>query len=49
MTQQSRRPFPAREPSRRTMVRGTLGVGAAALAAPLLSACGGGPAADPRR
>ncbi|MFC8126315.1 ABC transporter substrate-binding protein [Streptomyces sp. NPDC057302] len=57
MTQQSRRPFPSREarethvlrdPSRRTVVRGSLGVGAAAVAAPLLSACGGGPAADPK-
>ncbi|MFB6707886.1 carbohydrate ABC transporter substrate-binding protein, partial [Streptomyces sp. NPDC056333] len=48
MTMQSRILSPVTDPSRRTVVRGTLGVGAAALAAPLLTACGGGPSADPK-
>ncbi|MFF1833532.1 ABC transporter substrate-binding protein [Streptomyces sp. NPDC058231] len=48
MTMQSRIFSPAADPSRRSVVRGTLGVGAAALAAPLLAACGGGPSADPK-
>ncbi|WP_327232685.1 ABC transporter substrate-binding protein [Streptomyces sp. NBC_01317] len=44
----SRTPSPFHVPSRRHVVRGVLGAGAAALAAPVLTACGGGPAADPK-
>lgn len=48
MTQQSRNPLAARGPSRRRVTGGLFGLGAAALAAPVLTACGGGPAADPK-
>jgi len=48
MTQQSRIPLAARGPGRRSVVGGLFGAGAAALAAPLLTACGGGAAADPK-
>ncbi|MEU1369113.1 ABC transporter substrate-binding protein [Streptomyces sp. NPDC005803] len=48
MTLQSRTPWPLNAPSRRNVVRGALGVGAAALAVPALTACGGGPSADPK-
>ncbi|MYV55243.1 ABC transporter substrate-binding protein [Streptomyces sp. SID3212] len=44
----SRTPSPFPSPSRRSVVRGVVGAGAAALAAPVLTACGGGPAADPK-
>ncbi|MFD6308266.1 ABC transporter substrate-binding protein, partial [Streptomyces sp. NPDC060223] len=48
MTQQSRNPLAARGPSRRRVTGGLMGLGAAALAAPVLTACGGGPGADPK-
>ena len=48
MTLQSRTVLTAPQPGRRTVVGGLLGLGAAALAAPLLTACGGGAAADPK-
>lgn len=51
MTQQSRNPSPAAGaagPGRRSVTGGLLGIGAAALAAPLLTACGSGAAADPK-
>lgn len=48
MTLQSRTVLTAPQPSRRTVVGGLFGLGAAAVAAPLLTACGGGPAADPK-
>lgn len=48
MTLQSRTVPTAPQPSRRTVVGGMFGLGAAALAAPLLTACGGGAAADPK-
>ncbi|MEU0810896.1 ABC transporter substrate-binding protein [Streptomyces sp. NPDC005970] len=48
MTQQSRTPLAARGPGRRRVVGSMLGVGAAALAAPVLTACGGGAGADPK-
>ncbi|MET8222560.1 ABC transporter substrate-binding protein [Streptomyces sp. NPDC005301] len=48
MTQQSRIPLAARGPGRRNVVGGLFGIGAAALAAPVLTACGGGAAADPK-
>ncbi|OMI34518.1 ABC transporter substrate-binding protein [Streptomyces sparsogenes] len=48
MTQQSRTSPAARGPGRRTVVGSMLGVGAAALAAPVLTACGGGPGSDPK-
>ncbi|MEJ8661514.1 ABC transporter substrate-binding protein [Streptomyces sp. MS1.AVA.4] len=51
MTLQSRNPSPAPAtagPGRRGVVGGLLGVGAGALAAPLLTACGSGAAADPK-
>ncbi|MFF7674789.1 ABC transporter substrate-binding protein [Actinacidiphila glaucinigra] len=48
MTLQSRTVLTAPAPSRRTVVGGLFGLGAAALAAPLLTACGGGAAADPK-
>ncbi|MFJ6838587.1 hypothetical protein [Streptomyces sp. NPDC091209] len=47
MTQRSRNPLAARDPGRRGVVGGLLGLGAAALAAPVLTACGGGAGADP--
>lgn len=47
MTDQSRIPGPG-GPGRRRVVGGLMGVGAAALAAPVLTACGGGAAADPK-
>jgi multiple sugar transport system substrate-binding protein len=46
MTLQSRTPSFASRPSRRTVVNSMFGIGATALAAPLLTACGGGPASD---
>ncbi|MGW4981522.1 ABC transporter substrate-binding protein [Streptomyces mirabilis] len=46
MTQQSRNPLAARDPGRRRVVGGLFGLGAAALAAPVLTACGGGAGAD---
>ncbi|MCX4405302.1 ABC transporter substrate-binding protein [Streptomyces sp. NPDC059837] len=48
MTQQSRNPLAARDPGRRKVVGGLFGLGAAALAAPVLTACGGGAGADPK-
>lgn len=48
MTLQSRTPSLASDPGRRRVVNGLFGLGAAALAAPLLTACGGGPSADPK-
>ncbi|QIY93700.1 ABC transporter substrate-binding protein [Streptomyces sp. S1D4-11] len=48
MTQQSRNPLAARDPGRRRVVGGLFGLGAAALAAPVLTACGGGAGADPK-
>lgn len=48
MTQQSRTPLAARGPGRRRVVGSMLGIGAAALAAPVLTACGGGAGADPK-
>ncbi|MEU3985973.1 ABC transporter substrate-binding protein [Streptomyces sp. NPDC026672] len=49
MTQQSRNPLAASGPGRRRVVGGLFGLGAAALAAPVLTACGGGGAgADPK-
>lgn len=47
MTQHSSFPLAARSPGRRRAVRGLPGLSAAALAAPVLTACGGGPEADP--
>ncbi|MFJ4846695.1 MULTISPECIES: ABC transporter substrate-binding protein [unclassified Streptomyces] len=48
MTLQSRTSPTASQPGRRRVVGGMLGLGAAALAAPLLTACGGGAGADPK-
>ncbi|MGA5200372.1 ABC transporter substrate-binding protein [Streptomyces variegatus] len=48
MTQQSRSPLAARGPGRRRVTGGLFGLGAAALTAPVLTACGGGPSADPK-
>ncbi|MGW3243883.1 ABC transporter substrate-binding protein [Streptomyces sp. NPDC001070] len=48
MTLQSRTVPTFQRPSRRTVVNGLFGLGAAALAAPVLTACGGGAAADPK-
>ncbi|HET6858106.1 MAG TPA: ABC transporter substrate-binding protein [Streptomyces sp.] len=47
MTQQSRIPVPG-GPGRRSVVNGLMGLGAVALAGPVLSACGAGAAADPK-
>ncbi|MEU9338291.1 ABC transporter substrate-binding protein [Streptomyces sp. NPDC048290] len=47
MTQQSRISPAAQGPGRRSVVGGLFGLSAAALAAPVLTACGGGPGADP--
>ncbi|MEW2296542.1 ABC transporter substrate-binding protein [Streptomyces sp. NPDC006743] len=47
MTQQIRTPLAAPGPGRRRVVGGLFGLGAAALAAPVLTACGGGAGADP--
>lgn len=47
MTEQSRIPVPG-GPGRRRVVGGLMGVGAAVLAAPALTACGSGAAADPK-
>ncbi|MEU0435601.1 ABC transporter substrate-binding protein [Streptomyces sp. NPDC006290] len=49
MTQQSRNPLAARDPGRRRVVGGLFGLGAAALAAPVLTACGRGAGADPKK
>lgn len=49
MTLQSRTSPTASQPDRRRVVGGMLGLGAAALAAPLLTACGGERAPTPRR
>jgi multiple sugar transport system substrate-binding protein len=48
MTQQSRHHLAARGPGRRGVVGGLFGLGAAALGAPVLSACGSGAGADPK-
>ena len=48
MTQQSRDHLAARGPGRRRVVGGLFGLGAVALGAPVLSACGGGAGADPK-
>ncbi|MGV9915366.1 ABC transporter substrate-binding protein [Streptomyces tendae] len=48
MTQASRPTPVAPGPGRRGVVGGLFGLTAAALAAPVLTACGGGPAADPK-
>ncbi|MFF0227379.1 ABC transporter substrate-binding protein [Streptomyces sp. NPDC004629] len=48
MTQQSRTSLVPRGPGRRQIVNGMLAVGGAALAAPVLAACGGGAGADPK-
>ncbi|MFH8224558.1 ABC transporter substrate-binding protein [Streptomyces sp. NPDC018057] len=48
MTQQSRTPLAAPGPGRRTLVGGLFGLGATVLAAPVLTACGGGAGADPK-
>ncbi|WP_320775904.1 extracellular solute-binding protein [Streptomyces sp. CRN 30] len=48
MTQASRPTPAAPGPGRRSVVGGLLGLTGAAVAAPLLTACGGGPAADPK-
>ncbi|MFJ4914248.1 ABC transporter substrate-binding protein [Streptomyces sp. NPDC088726] len=47
MTEQSRIPVPG-GPGRRRVVGGLMGVGAAVLTAPALTACGSGAAADPK-
>ncbi|WP_306190765.1 ABC transporter substrate-binding protein [Streptomyces sp. MK5] len=48
MTQQSRTPLAARGPGRRRVVGSVLAIGGAALAAPALTACGGGAGSDPK-
>jgi multiple sugar transport system substrate-binding protein len=48
MTQQSRTPLAARGPGRREVVGSMLAIGGAALAAPVLTACGGGAGTDPK-
>ncbi|MGW3563929.1 ABC transporter substrate-binding protein [Streptomyces sp. NPDC000941] len=48
MTQHSSFPLAAQSPGRRRVVGGLFGLSAAALAAPVLTACGGGPGADPK-
>ncbi|MBQ0887048.1 carbohydrate ABC transporter substrate-binding protein [Streptomyces sp. RM72] len=48
MTQQSQPSSAAPGPGRRKVVGGLLGLSAAGLAAPVLTACGGGPEADPK-
>lgn len=48
MTQQSRTPLAAQGPGRRRVVGGLVGLGTTVLSAPLLAACGGGAAADPK-
>ncbi|MFJ4521811.1 ABC transporter substrate-binding protein [Streptomyces sp. NPDC088810] len=48
MTQHSSFPLAARGPGRRQVVGGLFGLSTAALAAPVLTACGGGPGGDPK-